>query len=76
MKRRYTINSKDVTKQEFFASLRGDCRKVVATGNVGGFGACIMDFDKKAYNHALRSLRAGRVLVFADTERVYASYSF
>ena len=72
MKKKYTINSQEVTKKRFFKMLRGDCRKVIETTEAGGLGVDLSDFDEKKYQHTLRSLRSGHMVLFLDAGRTYA----
>ena len=70
---RYHINSKEVSKKEFFRSLRGDCQKVACSHVIAGWGGVdTMVFDEKKYRQTQASLRKGHMVVFFDRGRTYA----
>lgn len=69
----YHINSKEVSRQEFFRALRGDCQQVVDTQVIAGWcGVSTMDFDEKKYRKAMASLRKGHMVMFFDRGRTYS----
>lgn len=69
----YHINSKEVSKKEFFRSLRGDCQKVVHTEVIAGWcGVNTLGFDEKKYRQTQANLRKGHMVVFFDRGRTYA----
>lgn len=73
--KRYTINSKEVGKKEFFQTLRADCVKVVSvTVLPSDMSAAVLDSDPQKYARVQRSLRAGHMVLILEAGRTYASY--
>ena len=53
----YFVNGTKMSRKEFMDKLKMDCQKVVHTNWCGDIGIDLCDFDKKKFNHYMRSVK-------------------